>query len=347
MPRKSTGPRLEWRKERNVYEIVWFERGSRRRQSTGTSDAGEAQAFYHAFLASKPADNRPSHPDARFIGDVLAAYAQERGKDMTGRGLMVMLDAVKSLLPFWGDKQASTINERTCKLYIQSRGTKTTASPRRELAYLKAALNYDWECGRLLQKIPVWLPSPNKPRDRWLTRSEVARLLKAARKGLARDYLPLFILMALYTGARKTALLSMRWPQVNFPQRLIKLDSGGIVTNKRHATIPIPNRLMTFLKYARKRGTDLSPVIHAHQAPIKDIKKGFAAACKKAGLENVSPHTLRHTAASWMVQAGVPLFDVARYLGHTTTAMVERTYGHMAPGHLHKAAAALDNRKKQ
>jgi integrase len=43
----------------------------------------------------------------------------------------------------------------------------------------------------------------------------------------------------------------------------------------------------------------------------------------------------------------VPVFDVARYLGHTSSAMVERTYGHMAPNHLHKAAAALDHRKKQ
>jgi integrase len=339
---------LEWRKERNVYEIVWFERGRRRRQSTSSKDIGRAQDFLQSFFASRPADNRPSHPDKRYIADVMALYLEEKRSEMTPNTLRTLQGVLKPLNAWWGDKEASVVNERTCKLYVKSRKTKTTACPRRELAYLKAALNHDWKAGRLLQKIPVWLPRPNKPKDRFLTRSEAARLLWAARSmTFSRDYLVPFILIALYTGGRKTAILSMKWPQVNFARGIINLDCGGVMTTKRHATIPIPRRLLTFLRYARKRGTDLGYVISIHQAPIKDIKSSFRAACKRAGLEKVTPHTLRHTAASWMVQAGVPLFDVARYLGHTSTAMVESTYGHMAPGHLHKAAAALDYRKKQ
>lgn len=277
----------------------------------------------------------------------MAWYLEEKGPEMTPKGLTLVKSCMRPLIDFWADKPAGIVNERSCRLYVQNRATKTTAAPRCELAYLRAAINYAWRMGRLLQKIPVWVPSLNKPKDRFLTRSEAARLLWASRKGLSRDYLPLFILMGLYTGGRKTALLTLKWSQVNFKENLIYLKSDTGAENKKHATIPITRRLRTFLLLARKRGTPFGNVIHAHQAQLQDIKGSFKAACIRAGLDNVTPHTLRHTAASWMVQAGVPVFEVARYLGHTSSAMVERTYGHLAPNHLHQAAAALDNRGKR
>jgi hypothetical protein len=224
---------LEWRKERNVYEIVWFERGRRRRQSTSSKDIGRAQDFLQSFFASRPADNRPRHPDKRYIADVMALYLEEKRPEMTPNTLRTLQGVLKPLNAWWGDKEASVVNERTCKLYVKSRKTKTTACPRRELAYLKAALNHDWKAGRLLQKIPVWLPRPNKPKDRFLTRSEAARLLWAARSmTFSRDYLVPFILIALYTGGRKTAILSMKWPQVNFARGIVNLDCGGVMTTK-------------------------------------------------------------------------------------------------------------------
>ena len=60
-----------------------------------------------------------------------------------------------------------------------------------------------------------------------------------------------------------------------------------------------------------------------------------------AGLADASFHTLRHTAASWMVAAGVPLYEVGKILGHSTPLMTQR-YAHLAPEHLRSAVAALD-----
>ena len=65
------------------------------------------------------------------------------------------------------------------------------------------------------------------------------------------------------------------------------------------------------------------------------------ASVRAAGLPGVSFHTLRHTGASWMVQAGVPLYEVQRVLGHSTPIMTQR-YAALAPGNLASAAAALD-----
>jgi len=62
------------------------------------------------------------------------------------------------------------------------------------------------------------------------------------------------------------------------------------------------------LRRARRRGTDLGYVLHINGDRILDIKKGFAAACDRAGIEGVTPHTLRHTSATWLMQAGTDLW---------------------------------------
>jgi integrase len=72
---------------------------------------------------------------------------------------------------------------------------------------------------------------------------------------------------------------------------------GREQTNKKRGKVRIPDRLLPHLVRARRRGTELGYVLHDHGKRIADVKKGFAAACRRAGLERVMPHTLRHTAA--------------------------------------------------
>ena len=65
------------------------------------------------------------------------------------------------------------------------------------------------------------------------------------------------------------------------------------------------------------------------------------AACKRAGIERVTPHTFRHTFGSWLVQAGVDTFVVGRLMGHKDSKMVERYYGHLAPKNKSEAMSRL------
>jgi integrase len=81
-------------------------------------------------------------------------------------------------------------------------------------------------------------------------------------------------------------------------------------------------------------------VIEFRGKPVASVKNGFAAACHRAGIEDCSPHVLRHSAASNMVMLGVPLREVARMLGDSE-AMVERVYGKHSPDYLRRAADAL------
>ena len=101
----------------------------------------------------------------------------------------------------------------------------------------------------------------------------------------------------------------------------------GQQTNKRRSRIPIPRRLLIFLWFARRRTRQY--VIEDGDRRVLNLKKSFATACRRAGLTKMTPHTLRHTAVSWLVQAGVPLWKVGQFVGLTTDT-IERVYGHMA-----------------
>ncbi|WP_184123295.1 tyrosine-type recombinase/integrase [Roseospira marina] len=76
---------------------------------------------------------------------------------------------------------------------------------------------------------------------------------------------------------------------------------------------------------------------------MASVKKAFASACRRAGLSDVTPHVLRHTCGTWLAQGGVPLWEVAGYLGHTMARTTE-LYAHHSPDHMNRAAAVLDGR---
>src|SRR5262249_21046728 len=159
--------------------------------------------------------------------------------------------------------------------------------------------------------VAIHLPDRPEPRDRWLTRKEAAALLREAlSEPRVRLHLPLFILVGLYSGARKEAILSLRWSQVDLQSGRIDFHTPGARrTNKRRARIPIPARLLGHLRRASKRGTEIGFVISENGKRLGDVKRGFSSACRRAGLQDVSPHVLRHTCATWLMQRGVPMCE--------------------------------------
>jgi integrase len=192
--------------------------------------------------------------------------------------------------------------------------------------------------------VAVHLPERPPARDRWLTREEAASVIKASKTPQARLYLPLFILIGLYTGRRKEAILSLRWPQVDPKAKLIDFEvEGREQTNKKRGKVRIPDRLLPHLVRARRRGTELGYVLHDHGKRIADVKKGFAAACRRAGLERVMPHTLRHTAATWLMKAGVPIWEASQFLSMSEETLT-RVYAHHHPEFTQGAADAIGRR---
>ena len=197
----------------------------------------------------------------------------------------------------------------------------------------------------MTQAPAVWLPEKGDARDRHLTRSDIARLLWAARRSpRGRLHLPLFILIAFYTGARRTAILQLQWQPnttggwVDLDRGVIDFKGGARRTKKRRAAIPIPDRLLTFLRYARRRTKQY--VIEFEGDPIRDPKKALGTTGRAAGLGSVFSHLLKHSAVTYLVKCGVPLWHVSEWTG-TSVETLQRHYGHHAPDYLNKVREAL------
>ncbi|WP_232517486.1 site-specific integrase [Acetobacter pomorum] len=148
-------------------------------------------------------------------------------------------------------------------------------------------------------------------------------------------------LLALHTAARKSHILTLTWSRVDLQARIIDFrDPAKPRTKKGRARVPINDTLYEALKEAYElRETEF--VVEWAGDQVSSIKTGFRAAAKRADLSGITPHTLRHTAATWMAQAGISLWDIAGYLGHSNIKMVEETYAHHCPDYLRTAAGVL------
>lgn len=344
MPRPNRGPRLHWIAERGAFYILWYERGAKRIRSTGTADRRQAEKALAAFIGTTHRLTGPGDPHEIGVAEALEHYLERHAPTRADPARIAY--AVTALLPFWTGKTLAEITPSNCAAYIKERGI-APGTARRELATLTAAQSFLKREGLLTAIVPATLPEKPEAKDRWLTVSEAARLLSAARHGgrETRLYLPLFVLIALYTGARKEAIVSLRWSQVDLGAGRINFAvPGRRKTKKRRPHLPIPRRLMPFLRHAwSRRSSDIGPVLHIGGKPIQRIDKGFRAAVKRAGLAGVTPHTLRHTRGTWLAQAGVPMWEIAGWLGQDpeTTA---RIYAHHHPDYMTAARDAADRR---
>lgn len=355
MPRAAKGPQLRPNKKKGgTFYIYWTEQRSgrsvSRERSTGTRDRAEAHATFAAWLEAgggAPDSIRwdgPRRAAQAAIADVLAVYAQEHAAEHTASPETVAM-AIKALLSWWGGQTCDAIRPETCRAYRKARvgqGVKE-ATAARELSTLRAALGYATRNGKLIDRPFVELPQRPPGRDRWLTRSEVAALLWESRKTPhARGHLPLFILLALATGARPSALFDLQWSQIDFTRNRIDFNPPGRKqTSKRRPIVPIPRRLRWFLLRAHARASSPHVLTYAGR-PIAHVKQSFKMARIRAGLgPEVVPYTLRHSAGTWLAQAGVDLWVIAGWLGHTQQRTTE-LYAHHSPQHMAAARKVMD-----
>ena len=338
--------------------------------AAGEDDLGEAEKALADYIARK---RRPSFgrgdPAAVLVADVLSEYGEKHAP--TTRRPTLIGGAISKLVDFFADQPVSKVTSASCADYVRWRTAQRDArvkaggkpvkasTARRELVVLSAAIRWCWNEGKLDRPVPVPLPAQAGPRERHLNRAELAVLLAGAlgwdRKGKRHRarinrHLARFILVAVYTGTRHDAVLRLRWTP-NTDGGWVDLSAGvvyrrgvgAVETIKRRPPLPIPPRLLPHLRRWR-RLTAQFVIEYAGRPIASQERRAWRTARELAELgPEVTPHVLRHTCATMLLQRGVSVYDVAGVLG-ASEDVIRRTYGHHADDHLRRAVAAFSRR---
>lgn len=355
MPRRAQGPRLWVRPARRdgtgriTHQPAVFILDRGRQVATGCSpdDAAAAERALADYITQKHRPETGLRDPSRIpIADVLAVYLADIVPDHsrpeeTKRRL-------KRVSAFFGGKILSDVNGPSCRAY--ARQASTDAMARRDLEELRAAINHHRQEGLHDRIVSVVLPDRRPPRERWLDRGEAARLLWTAWRRPKCRHVAKFALVALYTGRRAAVVCGASFrretgrPFVDLATGMLWPPERARQTNKRNPPIPLPRRLLVHLRAWRKRGQRY--VVEWSGSPIIRLDKTMKEVARAAGLgEEVTPHVLRHTAATWQMQAGTDILEAGRYLGMTARTL-ESTYAHHRPEHLSGARDAY-NRHRQ
>jgi integrase len=328
MPRRRAAPRLYLDGKRKVWVIR--DGASFVRTGCAESDRSGAEKRLAEYNGQKHQPERGQNP---LIADVLLVYAREHLPHT--KAVANSTYNISSLAKWWGARTVRDVSARTCREFASGR---SGAAARRDLEVLRAAIRF-WhrEYGPLDALPSVTLPPKPQSRDRWLTRSEAARLLYAARR---TEHLKRFILIGLYTGSRSGPILQLKWDWVDVERGIMQRRAPGEQeTRKRRPPVRVGRRLLSFLRRWKRQDLEGRPptVVHYDGFAVRKLRRSWGAAAKRAGLADVTPHTLRHTRATWLMRAGIDPWEAAGALG-MSIEMLERTYGHHHPDFQKRAA---------
>ncbi len=272
-------------------------------------------------------------PEVLF-SEALLKYAKVHKRDHSKHFMEKTRYRLKMLSEWFGEFNLSEITLAVVQEYMDERlANVSLATVQKDVSTLRAILNKAYR-EDFLDKAPKFPKFKTlKPRDRWLTSEEEERLVRSASSHLV----PL-IIFAVETGGRLSELLGLDWHNVDLPNKRVIFRK---TKNDEDRTVRLSDRACAVL--AGFVSMEDGPVFTYKGRAIKRVKTSFDNARKKAGLDDVRFHDLRHTFVSRLVQGGVQLYDVMHLTGHKSLDMVQR-YAHLAPNYQDGAIRVLNDR---
>jgi integrase len=332
MPRRRHPPRLYLDADRRQ----WIIRDGAHRVRTGVAeqDRASAERRLAEYLGEK---HKPQAGPDPLIADILNVYSTEHLQHTASAKNAAY--NVGSLSRFWGTKKLSDVSAANCRTYCNGR---TVAAARRDLEVLRAAIRHWHRHHGPLPVIPeVVLPDKPEPRQRWMTRTEVAKLLWASRR---TPHLCRFILLGIYTGSRSGVIRKLQWDWIDFRGGTMRRRAprANEPKNKRAPVVRLGRRILAHLRrWRRIDGRHAVYVCVYDGKPFHKIKGSWDKALRRAKLSNrdgkVTPHILRHSRATWLMQKGIDAFQAAGHLGMSVETL-NRNYGHHHPEYQREAA---------
>jgi len=348
MPRVAN-PRARLYRKRGLYYVDLRFKGRRARVSCYTDKLGEAERIAErelaAFRASVGLDQAEdgARPSASYpVGDAIADWLRDGLSDNAPGTVRMYKSKGGTISDRIGKLDCRELRPDDVRGYLDWRreehGTKEHTLAK-ELTTLRRALTFAEERGIIggtwRASFPRRFKTGYQPRTRWLTLAEYRALL-AAVEPCRR----LWVQVACYTGGRVSELELLDWRDVDFRLGFVTLSTAktrhGEARKPRH--IPMAAELRKALKAARGIG----PVFpEPWQNPALMLTKTARAHGIIPANETLNDNDLRRTFASWMLQRGASVKEVADLLGHSSTAMVEKVYGHLARANLRAAVRRL------
>lgn len=339
-----TGSIIKRKPRRKGAKATWWARvtyvdpktGKRHDLQRRGDDKAHARDLMQALLRDIDATDGQSPRHERNTFAELCAYFEKHyvkaaeyveGRKVSGvRSLATAQGQLTVLRDHFGGRQLRSITHgdvrdfRGTRLAQKTRtdGQRSIASVNRELSMLRRMFNVAQREGWILRNpfasgdslISV---ADEQKRERILTRAEETKLL-AACETPQRVHLKGILICALDTGVRQGEIFSLRWRDVDFENGLVNIQAFHTKTMKERQ-VAMTTRLALELEQLKASAPD-NP--NGLVFGINDnVKRSFTAARSDAGLKDVRFHDLRHTAATRLVGAHVPLSEVGRVLGHT------------------------------
>ena len=257
------------------------------------------------------------------------AYQKAQLRPTTFVRLDGILETLKAALPV----QAKEITRRTVADYILKRSeTVSAGTVAKEFATLNHALRLavEWELLTVNPAQGAKLPRQSEGRTRYLSPTEFKAALEAAP-----DWMRAPMALAAFTGMRRGEILGLCWKDVDLDGQRVYLTETKNGTLRVVALNVLAVQVLKSLPVGEPGALVFTDVDAARLSVY--TRRVFAS----VGIADASFHSLRHTAASWLVMEGVDLYAVGRILGHKTPRMTQR-YAHLSPGYMVTAVNKLD-----
>ncbi len=224
---------------------------------------------------------------------------------------------------------------------------KSGATANRVLALVSVVFNWGISTG-LCENNPARGIKKNteKSRERFLQPEELAGFLQSVREEESDDIRD-YVMLSLFTGARRSNVLSMKWEQVSFQQKLWCIPHSK---NNESVLVPLVDEVMDILKGRKDNESEYVFPAKGKTGHLQEPWKGWQRILKRAGIKDLRLHDLRRTMGSWQAITGSSTIIIGKSLGHKSqqaTAIYARLHLDPVRRSIETATAAIMNAAQQ
>lgn len=308
----------------------WVRIGRKTRKSTHTANRKEAEEFERVLQQRLWRLEKLGDRSAFSWNEAVERWLAESSRKRTRER-----ELLAWLAPKLDQQPVSAIADPDVYAMLQKHGLAEGwkhATVNRALAVVRAVLRacVRWRYLEHLPPVPMYIE--RLPEPRWVTQTQFQKLC-----GALPNHLELAARFAVLTGLRMRSMLALTWGRIDLRAKVAWIPGPQMKAGRAHG-IPLSRDAIKVLRRLRTINPKGDLVFQWHGKPIDSCYTPvFRRAVKKCGLKPFRWHDLRHTWASWAVQAGIPLQQVMELGGWKSYSMVLR-YAHLAPSHLASAA---------